>query len=147
MYVADMHCDSFLKVNAENGLINEYNTSKKYPFLQFFAAYTPFKARGLDVRRREARKYLDIYAYECERLGLTKIEDVRSLYYATDNNVPSAMFAIEGGAGLLADSDELFTFYKAGLRVMSFAWDTNELATSAYDECDEAWQKDAPSSE
>ena len=137
MYVVDLHCDSFLKVNAENGLINEYNTSKKHPFMQLFAAFTPFKGRNQAVRRREARKYLDIYAYECERLGLNKIEDVRSLYYATDNNLPSAMFSIEGGAGLLADSDELFTFYKAGLRVMGFAWDTNELATSSYDECDE----------
>ncbi len=137
MYVVDLHCDSFLKVNAENGLISEYNTSKKYPYLQLFAAFIPFKGRSQTIRRRETKKYLDIYAYECERLGLNKIEDVRSLYYATDNALPSAMFSIEGGAGLLADSDELFTFYKAGMRVMGFAWDTNELASSSYDECDD----------
>ena len=33
MYVADLHSDSLLTVNAEQGLISEYNTSKKYPFL------------------------------------------------------------------------------------------------------------------
>ncbi|MBQ9071466.1 MAG: dipeptidase [Clostridia bacterium] len=137
MYVADMHCDSIMKVNADNGLVSEYNTSKKYPFLQFFAAFTPFNSRTLEIRRREVMKDFDIYAYECERLGLNKIEDVRSLCYATDNGLSSALFAIEGGGGLLADSDELFTLYKAGLRIMSFAWDTNELATGAYDECDE----------
>ena len=136
MYVADMHCDSFLTVNSERGLISEYNTSKKHPFLQFFAAFTPRKSRTMEMRRRDVMHYLDIYAYECERLSLTKIEDARGLYYATDNKLPSAMFTIEGGGGLLADSEELFTLYRAGLRIMGLAWDTNELACGAWDECD-----------
>lgn len=137
MYVADMHSDSLLTVNADTGLISEYNTSKKYPFLQFFASYTPAKGRTMDMRKKSVMNHLNVYAYECERLGLVKIEDVRGLCYATDNALPSAMFTIEGGGGLLADSDELFTFYKAGLRVMSLAWDTNELASASSDENDE----------
>ncbi len=136
MYVADMHSDSLLTVNADNGLISDYNTSKNHPFLQFFAAYTPFRGRSMEARKKEVMKHLNVYAYECERLGLTKIEDVRGLYYATDNRLPAAMFTIEGGGGLLADSDELFTLYKAGLRIMSLAWDTNELASAANDEND-----------
>lgn len=136
MYVADMHCDSFLTVNSENGLISEYNTSKKHPFIQFFAAFTPRKSTTLEMRRRRVMHYLDIYAYECERLSLIKIEDARSLYYAIDNKLPSSMFTIEGGGGLLADSDELFTLYRAGLRIMGLAWDTNELACGAWDEVD-----------
>ncbi len=136
MYVADMHSDSLLTVNAENGLISEYNTSKKHPFLQFFAAFTPFKARSLETRKKEVMHFLNVYAYECERLGLIKVEDVRGLCYATDNSLPSAMFTLEGGGGLLADSDELFTLYKAGLRIMGFAWDSNELAAGANDEND-----------
>ena len=137
MYVADMHSDSLLTVNADTGLISEYNTSKKHPFLQFFASYTPAKGRTMDMRKKAVMNHLNVYAYECERLGLVKIEDVRGLCYATDNALPSAMFTIEGGGGLLADSDELFTLYKAGLRVMSLAWDTNELASAASDENDE----------
>ena len=136
MYVADLHSDSLLAVNADNGLISEYNTSKKYPFLQCFAAFTPFSGHSMDARKKDVMQRLNVYAYECERLGLTKIEDVRGLCYATDNALPSAMFTIEGGGGLLADSDELFTLFKAGLRIMSFAWDTNELASGANDECD-----------
>ena len=131
MYIADMHCDSFLKVNADTGLINAHNTSKKYPFLQFFAAFTPAGEHTPEARRKSVMRYLDIYAYECERLSLVKIEDVRSLCYATDHGLPSAMFTIEGGGGLLADSDELFTLHRAGLRIMSLAWDTNELATAS----------------
>ena len=91
----------------------------------------------MEARRKLVMQKLNVYAYECERLGLIKIEDVRGLYYATDNKLPSAMFTVEGGGGLLADCDELFTLYKAGLRIMGFAWDTNELATGSSDECDE----------
>ena len=137
MYVSDMHSDSLLTVNADTGLISDYNTSKKYPFLQFFTSYTPAKGRTMEMRKRSVMNHLNVYAYECERLGLVKIEDVRGLCYATDNALPSAMFTIEGGGGLLADSDELFTLYKAGLRIMSLAWDTNELASAASDENDE----------
>ncbi|MBE6536344.1 MAG: hypothetical protein E7673_00170 [Ruminococcaceae bacterium] len=137
MYVADMHSDSLLTVNAERGLISEYNTSKKYPYLQCFAAWTKAVGNPPEARRRLVMQRLNVYAYECERLGLLKVEDVRGLYYATDNKLPSAMFTIEGGGGLFADSDEIFTLYKAGLRVMGLAWDTNELATGAYDENDE----------
>ena len=136
MYIADMHCDSLLTVNSEKGLISKYNTSKKYPHLQFFAAFTPRKSRTMEMRRKEVMRYLDIYAYECERLSLIKIEDVRSLYYATDNKLSSAMFTLEGGGGLLADCEELFTLYRAGLRIMGFAWDTNELACGAWEEHD-----------
>ena len=136
MYVADLHSDSLLTVNADTGLISNYNTSKKYPHLQCFAAWTVFEGHPMEDRRRLVMQRLNVYAYECERLGLNKIEDVRGLCYATDNALPSAMFTIEGGGGLLADSDELFTLYKAGLRIMGFAWDTNELATGAYDDID-----------
>lgn len=136
MYIADMHSDSLLTVNAAKGLISEYNTSKKYPYLQFFAAFTPRKSRTMEMRRREVMRYLDIYAYECERLSLVKVEDVRSLYYATDNALPCAMFTLEGGGGLVADCEELLTLYRAGLRIMGLAWDTNELACGAWDELD-----------
>ena len=136
MYVADMHSDSILTVNSEKGLISEYNTSKQHPFLQFFAAFTPKGSSTPQERKRKVMHCLDVYAYECERLSLVKIEDVRSLYYATDNKLPSAMFTLEGGGGLFADSDELLTLYHAGLRIMGLAWDTNELATGAWDDVD-----------
>ena len=134
--IADMHCDSLLTVNAERGLISDYNVSKKHPFLQFFAAFIPCKSRVPEVRRRELMHYFDIYAYECARLGLTHIDSVRGLCSAIDNGERCAMFTVEGGGGLLADSEELFTLHRAGLRIMSLVWDSNELGTSATDEWD-----------
>ena len=136
MFIADMHCDSLLTVNSERGLLSEYNVSKKYPYLQFFAAFSPARGNTLEARRRSTINKLDVYAYECERLGITRVEDVRGLCFAEDSCSPSAMFTVEGGAGLLADSDELLTLYKAGLRVMGFVWDSNELCSGAFDEVD-----------
>jgi membrane dipeptidase len=136
MYIADMHCDTLTTVNAEKGLINDYNVSKIHRSLQLFAAFVPFSGRSAEERRRELMRLSNIYLYETERLGLARISDVRDLILAEDEGRSSAMLTVEGGAGLLADSEELFTLHKAGLRVMGLAWDTNELATGAYDETD-----------
>ena len=136
MFFCDMHSDSLLTVNSQQGLLNEYNTPKRNPYLQFFAAFIPHRGIPAERRRRELMRMFDIYAYECERLGITKIDGVRSLIEATDCGKSCAMFSIEGGGGLLADSEELFTLHRAGLRVMSLVWDTNELGASAYEEFD-----------
>ena len=136
MYIADMHCDSLLAVNSERGLVNGYNTSKRYPWLQFFAAFVPFEGRSAEERRHKLMQYLNVYLYETDRLGIRRIYDVRDLTSAQDEDIPSAIFSIEGGGGLFADADELFTLHKAGLRVMGLAWDSNELACSAWDDED-----------
>ena len=137
MFIADMHNDSLTRVSGERGLTNEYNVSAKNPYLQFFAVYTPASGRPPEVRRRDVMKYLNAYIYECARLSIEKIDNVRSLCASCDQRLPSALFAIEGGGGLFADSEELFTLHKAGLRIMGLAWDKNELASSAFDDEDE----------
>lgn len=136
MYIADMHCDSLLTVSEEHGLLSEYNTSKKYPQLQLFAAFVPFRGRSAEHRRHELLRLLNVYIYETDRLGISRIDGVRGLCSAIDMNENASVFAVEGGGGLFADSEELFTLHKAGLRVMSLAWDTNELASASSDSDD-----------
>ncbi len=131
MYVVDLHNDSLTLTNSERGLITEYNVSKAHPYLQVFAAYIPFRGRAPEIRRRELMKYVNVYLYEVDRLGLSHIDDVRKLYSATDNQTNAAMLSVEGGGGLLADSEELFTLHKMGLRIMSLCWDSNELASGS----------------
>ena len=133
MFIADMHCDSLTALSGQRGLLNDYNTSKEHPFLQFFASYTPFQGRSAAERRSITTSHVNAYLYETERLGLSRITSVRELTAAEDADVCSAMFTIEGGGGLLADSEELFTLHKLGLRVMGLVWDTNELGCGAYD--------------
>ena len=136
MYVVDLHCDSLSLTNSERGLLTKYNVSAANPYLQVFAAFIPFLGKAPELRRRELMKYVNVYLYEVNRLGITHVDGVRTLYSATDNGFNSAMLSIEGGGGLLADSEELFTLHKMGLRIMSLCWDSNELASSSADEND-----------
>lgn len=126
-----MHCDSLLRVNSEEGLINKHNFSTDNPQLQFFAAFVPARGNAPEVRRRELMRLFKVYIHEMGRLGLTQVDDVRSLCSVTDLGKRAAMFTVEGGGGLLADSDEIFSLHKMGLRVMGLAWDDTELASGA----------------
>ena len=136
MYIADMHNDSLLTVSSECGLVSKYNLSNSHPQLQFFAAFVPSGGRPPELRRHELMKLSNVYLWETERLGLTGIKDVRELVSAVDEKKSAAMFTVEGGGGLFAESEELYTLYKMGLRVLSPVWDTNELGASCYEKDD-----------
>ncbi len=136
MYIVDMHCDSLLTVNGERGLINTYNLSTKYPQIQFFAEFCPKGEDLPESRRRNLIRLLDVYLYECDRLGIAKIRTAKDLISATSDEVRCAVLSLEGGGGLFSDSEELNTLANAGLLVMGMAWDKNELSSSAWDEDD-----------
>lgn len=134
MLIADMHCDSLMLVNGERGLLSDYNVSSKGA-LQFFASFVPSENRSTQQRRRETMHNLNIYISECSRLSLNTVKGVRDLN-EIDRAERSALFSIEGGGGLLSTSEELDLLYRMGLRVMGLCWDSNELASSAWDNFD-----------
>ncbi len=136
MYIVDMHCDSIGTVTAERGLISKYNFSREYGQLQFVAAFVPAEGQSPDVRRRRLMHYLDVYIAERERLKLVPVLSCHDLNFAVEFEKRASLFSVEGGGGLFADSEELNTLYRAGLRVLGLAWDTNELAASAWDKND-----------
>ncbi len=137
MYVVDMHCDSLSLVSGERGLVNSYNFSKKHPQLQFCAHFSECGKRPPEVRRAELMRAFNVYLSECDRLGIEKIAGSRDLFSVTDEAVSSALFTVEGGGGLFASSRELDALLRSGLLgVFGLAWDTNELAASAWDEND-----------
>ena len=136
MYLADMHCDSLLRVNADRGLVAAHNFSKKHPQLQFCAMFVPRAWDPPAVRRSRLIRLADTYLYETARNTLVRAESVLELNRATDMGLPAALLSLEGGGGLFADSEELNTLYRAGLRVLGMAWDSNELAAGAWDEND-----------
>ena len=137
MLISDMHSDSLLRVNSGEGLIKNYNSPKDSAWLQVFAAFVPFGGRSPEARRRELLRLLNVYVCETDRLGISRIDTVRGLCSALDMGERASMFAIEGGGGLFADSEELFTLHKLGLRIFGFAWDSNELSSGALAETDE----------
>ena len=136
MYIVDTHCDSLLTVSSERGLINSHNLSSKHPQLQLFAEFVPKDGMPPEHRRKKIFGLLDVYIAECQRLGILPVRDCHELNYAIENGLRASILAIEGGGGLLPDSHEIDTLYRMGLRVMSLCWDTNELATSAWDKED-----------
>ena len=136
MYIVDMHCDSLLEVSATRGLKNPYNFSREYPHLQFVAEFVPNNGTDPSVRRRQLMHYLDVYIAERSRLDLVPVLNCHDLNFAKECERSATLLSIEGGGGLFADSEELNTLYRAGLRVLGIAWDTNELATASSDEDD-----------
>lgn len=133
MYIVDTHCDSLIAVSADRGLVNKHNLSAKAAQLQLFAEFVPNKGMPAEYRRKRTFGLLDVYIAECQRNGILPVRDCQELNYAIEHNMRSSILAIEGGGGLMPDSVELDTLYRMGLRVMSLCWDTNELATSAWD--------------
>ena len=136
MYIVDMHCDSLSLVNGETGLINDYNFSKKHNFLQFTAHFSYTGFGTAEQRRHKLMHAFDVYLSECQRLGLSKIENGRSLFNAIENSKNSVLFSVEGGAGLMSDSEELLALSRAGLSVLGMAWDKNELSASSRESID-----------
>lgn len=133
MFIADMHCDSLSLVNASRGLVNTHNVSNKHPYLQAFAAFVPAEDKPAALRRAELMRMFNAYLYETDRLGIRRILGVHDLLDATDNGSRSAIFTVEGGGGLFANSSELTALYNGGLRILGLCWDTNELAVGAWD--------------
>lgn len=133
MYIVDMHCDSLTAVTAERGLINKYNFSSEHPQLQFFAAFVPRGNETPEQRRRRLMHYLDVYISEVHRLKLVSVNSCHDLNFAIELERRAALLTVEGGGGLFADSEELNTLHRMGLKVLGLAWDTNELACGAWD--------------
>ncbi len=133
MYICDMHCDSILRVSSSHGFIERHNFSREYPQLQFAALFVPRGNEEPRERRRRAMHLLDVYLAERERLKLVSVSDCHDLNYAIETERRATLLSLEGGAGLFADSEELTTLYRAGLRVLGVAWDSNELAASCWD--------------
>ncbi len=136
MIFVDMHCDSLLRVSSGRGLVNEYNVSGKHAYLQFFAAFVPARAGTAEESRHILMRLADAYISEVQRLNLVSVRSPFDVCHAVEHGLPSALFSIEGGAGLYADSEELKTLRKMGLSVMGLTWDSNHLASSAWDKID-----------
>ena len=142
MYIVDMHCDSLLKVNADTGLVNSHNLSAKYPQLQLFANFVPKGDTPPVERRRKTFSLVDVYIAECQRLNLFPVRDCQELNYAIGHSLRASILSVEGGAGLTPTSREIDTLYRMGLRVMGLCWDSNELATAAWDSDDRGLSED-----
>lgn len=133
MYLVDMHSDSIQRVYRGEPLLTRYNTSERYPKLQFFAHYS--KARGISPKERLSGTLagISVYTREIRKNSLLSVKSREDLRSAVTLGRSAALFSIEGGGGLMPDSGrELRALYEGGLRVFGAVWDENELCASAW---------------
>ena len=131
MTVCDMHADT-LTLHGQNRLFSSYNRSLEHPHLQFFAHFVKSGGKAPSLRRKRLMKMHEKYLRLTEREKILKITDKESLSSAQAVGCRSmAVFSIEGGGGLFADSRELDFLCESGLRIFGMAWDKNELCASA----------------
>ena len=89
-----------------------------------------------EERRAELMHHFNVYLSEKERLGLLGVKSAEDVYSFEDSEMRSSLFSVEGGAGLFPTSPELELLKMGGLAVYGMAWETNELASSAWDKND-----------
>lgn len=72
------------------------------------------------------------YLRLCKRENISRIKSAEGLRLAISEDKSSmALFSLEGGGGLFAESEELVTLWHSGLRVLGLVWDKNELSASS----------------
>ncbi len=126
IFICDMHCDS-LTAGESGSLLRSYNQPEKTPWLISFAHFVRNGGMPPDCRRRLLVRLHRRYRRLVSRRGITQIFSADDI----SGGGMHALFTIEGGGGLFADSPELAELYEDGLRVLGMAWDKNELSASA----------------
>lgn len=135
MYISDMHCDSLMLRERGEALVKNYNVSKKYPYLQFFAHFSGARFGTAERRREHLMKNLSAFHSGAEENSLICVRSAADLREAVSKGTASALFSVEGGGGLMPHSEEITVLFEGGLRVYGPVWDENELSASA-------WSKD-----
>ena len=131
MYFVDMHCDTLGRVASGAPLISRYNVSARCPQLQFFAHFSSAAGASAEARRAGAMVGLCRYKREISKNALIPIESSDDVRQALRLGKSAALFSIEGGGGLMPNSEELLLLYQGGLRVFGPVWDGNELSAAA----------------
>ena len=118
MYIVDTHCDSLLRVNSENGLVNPHNISKKHPQLQLFAEFVPAKGMPAEYRLRQIFHYLDIYIAETQRLDIIPVRDCQELNYAIEHGMVRHVDYDASLNKLIEELQELIELYEKALSIV-----------------------------
>ena len=124
MFVVDTHCDSILNLSAFKSLVNPYNTSKKAPFLQFFAVFVCEKNEEAAVQFEKAKTALAAFHAAWDGALVTGKGSLQTALGLKK----SAVLTLEG-ADCLTDEEKLDFLFRRGVRVINPTWNfSNHLA-------------------
>ena len=147
-YIADAHCDTLLNIAEGRGslLVNDYNTSRRAPFIQLFAIWTE-NGTGT-VPEAAAERYGlsdgDIFGYvkrvsedyfkAAAESGISHCDSFSDVRKAVSLRRNISMPALEGSGFI--DSPEKLRFVREELRIrfLMLTWNhSNALASGALD--------------
>lgn len=135
MYVVDSHCDSLADFG--NGipcaLIKPYNFSKKYPQLQFAAAFCGRPGDSEKQSYNRAVRFISSFlaTAEAEKERLIRVSCYADIERSVREGKHAVMLTAEGaGKAILGNRALVRELYDAGARVIGLAWESSALVKS-----------------
>jgi membrane dipeptidase len=132
MKVADAHCDTLTKCpeniyNNENAHWNIDKFKKSNGILQYFAIFTPPDLAG-DSALRFAANTIGNFLKN-PNLGISHLENKDDF----DENKINILLSLEGAAPIINDINNLYAFYKLGVRAMGLTWNHRNFVADGID--------------
>ena len=136
MKLFDLHCDTIgecyknklsLRRSVLNVSLDKAKEIEKYT--QVFAVWIPDELRG-----KNATDYFNsVCDYYYKELELNKDLIVNFADAKKDEKRVKAILAIEGGAALAGDTENIYKVYEKGVRILTLTWNAqNEIASGAF---------------
>lgn len=136
MKLFDLHCDTIgecyknklpLRRSVLNVSLDKAKEIEKYT--QVFAVWIPDELRG-----KSATDYFNnVCDYYYKELELNKDLIVSFDDAKKDEKRVKAILAIEGGAALAGDTENIYKVYEKGVRILTLTWNAqNEIASGAF---------------
>ena len=136
MKLFDLHCDTIgecykNKLSLRRSVLNvSLDKAKEIErYTQVFAVWIPDELRG-----KSATDYFNnVCDYYCKELELNKDLIVNFADAKKDEKRVKAILAIEGGAALAGDTENIYKVYEKGVRILTLTWNAkNEIASGAF---------------
>ena len=136
MKLFDLHCDTIgecykNKLSLRRSVLNvSLDKAKEIErYTQVFAVWIPDELRG-----KSATDYFNnVCDYYCKELELGKDLIVNFADAKKDEKRVKAILAIEGGAALAGDTENIYKVYEKGVRILTLTWNAkNEIASGAF---------------
>ena len=136
MKLFDLHCDTIgecykNKLSLRRSVLNvSLDKAKEIErYTQVFAVWIPD-----ELRWKSATDYFNnVCDYYCKELELNKDLIVNFADAKKDEKRVKAILAIEGGAALAGDTENIYKVYEKGVRILTLTWNAkNEIASGAF---------------
>ena len=132
----DLHCDTIGECYKEKASLRKNNFSVSLEKGKVFENYTQVFAIWIpdELRGQKAKDYFNkVCNYYNTELSLNRDLVIRYAPETKNDKRIKAILAVEGGAVLGGDAEEIYNIYERGVRLMTLTWNKeNEIASGAF---------------